>query len=125
TSKGRLCYNGIAQMQGLCFMYHDSSMVYEAGLMIGRPAKVSDNVRGTGGATDDDFASVTAVRRVVPDVNSDFDLAGRFNDNSSASKLNVVVTHHAYAWGTVPNRKFLMVEYGIKNNGTATLDSLY
>lgn len=126
TSKGRLGYNLTAQAEGLGFRYmgSDTSMMYEAGLMIGNSSTtVSDNVRGATG-TDNDFLSVIRVQKILPTVYSDIDLYGKFNDNNASPQLNVMVTHRAFAWSTPGNTKYVIVEYNIKNNGTA-LNSLY
>jgi serine protease len=36
TSKGRICYNGTGQLEGLGFTYSGENLVYEAGLLIGQ-----------------------------------------------------------------------------------------
>ncbi len=129
TSKGRIGYNDISQLQGLGFSYIDStSILTEAGLMIGiSPTKVSDMDRSApNGNYDNDFSSVSTVRKVIPSVVSDFDLFGQFNDALARdSTLGVLVTHRSYAWSAVPNRKYVIVEYVIKNKGTASLNNLY
>ena len=127
TSKGSTCWNDQNNTQGLGFLYHDSSMVYEAGLMIGTAANVSDNNRGaTAGTNDADFTKTSAIRKDYPSVISDFDLSGSFNDNGAgASKLNVSVNHRSFAWVAAPYRKFVIYRYVIKNNNTTMMDGLY
>ncbi len=129
TSKGRLCYNGLAQAEGLGFKYKNSaSMVYEAGLMIGNNAtQVSDNVRGgSAGATDSDFLSSIAISRIIPSIVSEYDLYGKFNDNAAgATALSVLVTHRTYAWSTPADRQYVIVEYSIKNTGASALSTLH
>jgi len=124
TSKGRLCYNGTSQSEGLGFFYSGNQLVYEAGLMIGNNSLVSDNVRGAT-STDEDFVSQQVVQRILPSAKSEFDLYGIFNDNPAPTPLKVVTTHQAYAWSTPGNSKFVIVEYAIRNNGTSPLTSLY
>jgi serine protease len=129
TSKGRIAYNGTGQAEGIGITYKGgASLTYENGLMIGNTStQVSDNVRGaTSGSTDEDFQSVLAVQKVIPSIKSEFDLFGKFNDNpAGATKLSVLVDHYFYAWSTPVDRKFVIVEYVIKNAGTASLNSLY
>jgi subtilisin family serine protease len=128
TSKGRSCYNGDAETQGLGFVYKDSSLAYECGLMIGTSTtKVVNTVRGTATTPDNDFASVQRVAIDNPTVISDFDLSGVFNDNNAAAanKLNITVKHRAFAWSTVGDRNYVMVQYNIKNTSSATLSNLY
>ncbi len=125
TSKGRLCYNGEAQTEGLGFQYNGENLAYEAGLMIGQSAsKVSDNVRGNPN-TDNDFQSAQVVQRIVPPIQSEFDLYGKFNDNPSATPIPVLVTHRAYAWSTPGDDKYVIVEYIIKNTGASSLSNIW
>ncbi len=128
TSKGKIGYNGIAQNEGLGFTYLNSaSMMYDAGLMVGVPGKVSDNMRGvTGGLSDSDFLSAWSVHRINPAQSSDFDVEGIFNDAAADTvRIPVGINHKAYAWTDDGFRKFVIVEYKIKNEGTTNLDGLY
>lgn len=126
TSKGRLGYNSSGQNEGLGFMYRDSALLYEAGLMVGIRGNISDNVRGASAAsTDDDWKSVNVVKRSVPDVYSHFDLYGSFNDNGNTNKMNISVNHRSFAWVAPADRKYIIVEYVIYNNDTVQRDSLY
>lgn len=124
TSKGRLYYYGINQTSGLGFDFNGSNLVYDGGLMIGNNNNVSDNCRD-GSNFDDDFVKQIAVSRIIPSVNSEYDLKTTFNDNNASSKLNVLVKHKTYAWSTPGNTRFVIVEYNIKNNGANALSSLY
>ncbi len=125
TSKGRLCYNGTGQTEGLGFAYNGENLVYEAGLMIGKSASaVSDNVRNDTG-TDEDYQSTQVVQKLLPSVQSEFDLFGKFNDSPSASPLPVLVSHKAFAWSTPGDDKYVIVEYTIKNTSTSSLSNIY
>lgn len=125
TSKGRICYNGTGQLEGLGFTYSGENLVYEAGLLIGQnSAKVSDNVRAATG-NDNDFQSTQVVQKMLPSVSSEFDLYGRFSDNIAPLPIPVAVTHKAYAWSTPGNDKFIIVEYFIKNSGSSTISNLW
>jgi subtilisin family serine protease len=127
TSKSVTGYNDDFQSQGLGFTYLGSpSILYEMGLMIGaQGTQVSDNVRSTGITADVDFSSVVKVQGQEPGTISDFDAFGVFSDVNSPSPLNLLVTHKAYAWTSVPDRKYVMVDYFIKNTGNVTLNSMY
>lgn len=127
TSKGKLGYNLDAQSQGLGFSYLGNNLMYEAGLMIGTSTSVvSDAFRGSNSAAADaDFQSVVMVSRAIPSTFSEFDAHGRFNDAPGAPTQNLLVSHSAYAWSTPGNRKYVIVEYVIKNNGTVPLSNLY
>lgn len=129
TSNGRIGYNADNQSGGLGFNYMGGgTLLYEAGLMVGTStSKVSNVVRGvTAGASDADFVTVAKAHRQVPDVYSDFDGDGTFNDAAAATgPLPVNIHDKTYAWSSIGNRKYVIFEYIIKNTGSATLNNLY
>ncbi len=125
TSKGRIGYNGTGQTEGLGFAYNGENLVYEAGLMIGKSTSaVSDNVRNDTG-TDNDFQSTQVVQKLMPTVQSEFDLFGKFNDSPATAPLPVLVSHKALAWSNPGDDKYVIVEYTIKNTSTSTMSNLY
>lgn len=124
TSKGRIFYNGTAQTEGLGFNYLGDNLIYEGGLLIGTPANVADNTRDAA-TNDNDFVSQNAVQQLIPSIKSDFDVFGKFNDNNASPQLNLLVSHKAWAWDANPFRKFVIVEYNIKNTGLSSLSNLY
>ncbi len=127
TSKGKIGYNADNQQQGLGFSYNSTPLLYEASLMIGSSASaVSDAFRGgTAGASDADFQSVKNAYKIVPGVKSEFDVHGVFKDAPASPTQNVQVRHAAFAWTTVGNRKYVIVDYTLKNTGTTALNNLY
>lgn len=128
TSKGRSCYNGDGQTQGLGFVYRDSSLAYECGLMIGTSAtKVVNTVRNTTATPDNDFASMVRVGIDNPTVISDFDLSGKFNDNNAiaSAKLNLEVKHRSFTWNAPGDMNYVMVQYNIKNTSGAAFTNMY
>lgn len=127
TSKGVIGYNDELRSQGLGFTYMGSNtLLYEMGLMIGATGtQVSDNVRKSGGSPDADLTADTAVLGQEPGLISDFDAHGTFTDYSSPAPLNLFITHRAFAWTSAADRKYVMVDYLIKNTGTNTLNALY
>lgn len=128
TSKGRSCYNGDGQTQGLGFVYRDSSLAYECGLMIGTSTtKVVNTVRNTTATPDDDFSSMVRVGIDNPTVISDFDLSGKFNDNNAiaSAKLNIEVKHRSFTWNAPGDMNYVMVQYNIKNTSGAALNNMY
>jgi len=130
TSKGRLGYNDDIKSQGLGFIYNNSgeSLMYCGGLVIGNSStRVSDNIYGaTPGNYDNDFISVVNVRRIIPTAVSDFDIYGVFSDSlAGVTRLNVTVTHRVFAWNTVEDSKYIILEYTIRNDGSSSLTNLY
>lgn len=127
TSKGKIGYNADGQLQGLGFTYMGTNLLYEASVMFGSSGtKVSDSFRGaTAGTADADFQSVVKAYKKIPAVFSEFDVHGRFNDALATPVQNLLVSHSAYAWSTPGNRKYVIVEYVMKNSGTTPINTLY
>ena len=125
TSRGKIGYLGESGVNGLGYTYMgNSSMLYEGGLMIGNSNNaVSSAVKGNS-SVQNDFSMVEKVKK-VPNVASEFDVLGSFNDNNSASPLNVLVNHSAFAWTSPGNRNFVIFSYSIKNTGSSPLNDLY
>ncbi len=128
TSKGRIGYN-IAQGQGIGFTYNGgSSLLYEGGLIIGvDTVKVSDHMFGSPvSVMTDDFFSMVNVHRILPTVDSDFDLDSRFNDDGAGSNMvDVEINQKTYAWSTPADSKYIIVEYTISNQGASALNDFY
>ncbi len=127
TSKGRLCFNSENSIDGLGFdLNQTGNLVYESGFMVGISGAVSDNVRGaTSGLTDDDFMPLALIQQNVPSVWSDFDTHGVFNDSKSPNKLGLTISHRSMSWSQVPNNKFHIFEYTIKNTGLVPYNNLF
>ncbi|MCX6297302.1 MAG: S8 family peptidase [Bacteroidetes bacterium] len=126
ASNGRIGYSQNGQAGGLGFNYLGAgTLLYEAGLMIGRDTgSVSDCVRAyTTPAAD--FSSLVSAHAVAPSVLSEFDVEGKFKDNLATTPLPVTVHHQAFAWSTAGNRKYVIVQYTIANTGGVSLSSLY
>lgn len=129
TSKSLIGFNDFStQLEGLGFRYmpgDGENLLFDGGLMVGVSGKVSDNVRSSPNPNDVDFVSVNRVTKVLPVV-SEFDVKGIFNDaGAGAANLPVQVFHKAYAWNTPGHRRYVIVEYSIKNTGANALNSMY
>lgn len=126
TSKGLIGYNMDQQQQGLGFDYLQAgTLMYEGSFMVGTSAtKVSDMARGTT-TPDVDFSSLYSVREQTQFPVSDFDVDGTFRDNVAPSPLPVTVHHKAFAWSTAPHRKYVIVQYTMKNTSATQLNNLY
>ncbi|MBL4577949.1 MAG: S8 family serine peptidase [Flavobacteriales bacterium] len=132
TSKSLIGFNDFSvQQEGLGFIYPysilgtGSNILFDCGLMIGVPNNVSDNVRTTGGGTDQDFISVNNVQRLPTPIFSEFDIEGDFNDSGSTGPLAIDIAHKAFAWSETGHRKYVIVEYTITNNSGGALNDLY
>ncbi|MBL7915558.1 MAG: S8 family serine peptidase [Bacteroidia bacterium] len=129
TSKGRIGYNEGSQVQGIGFTYNDgTSLWYEGGLVLGTDTShVSDHLFGSPvSVMSNDFISMINVRKIIPTVDSDFDLDSRFNDDGAGTtQLDVEVNQKTYAWSTPADSKYIIVEYIISNKGTNQLTDFY
>ncbi len=128
TSIGRIGFNTSGPGQGLGFTYKgSSSLLYEAGLMLGcSDTMVSDNMRNIGSFADSDFRSFLRVKQVTPGV-SDFDTYGKFDDSNASTRhpLPVLVQHRAFAWTTPADSNYIIFQYTITNTGTTTLNNFF
>jgi subtilisin family serine protease len=125
TSKGRIGYNLDGQQQGLGFVYMDSSMMYESSFMLGSSATMVSDMFRESTTGNNDNSTVTRVYKVTPNVFSDFDLDGTFRDNLAPSPVGITTHHKAYAWTSTGNRKFVIVEYVMRNTGSGTVSNLF
>ncbi|PCJ84392.1 MAG: hypothetical protein COA57_09335 [Flavobacteriales bacterium] len=131
TSKSLIGFNDFStQLEGLGFIYPYTSsgenILFDGGLMVGVPGNVADYVRGTGGATDQDFVSTNNVQRIIPPLVSEFDVEGVFADNTNADgPMPIDVVHRAFAWSDPGHRKYIIVEYDIVNKSSSTLSDMY
>lgn len=124
-SNGRIGYSQNGQTGGLGFNYLGTAMLYEAGLMIAKDTgRVSDCVRAFSTPAAD-FGSIVTAHEVVPSVFSEFDVDGTFRDNLATLPLPVDVHHKAFAWSTAGNRKYVIVQYTIKNTSASNLTPIY
>lgn len=126
-SIGRIGYEDTRNQQGgVGFIYNGNPMLYELGLMLGvSEAQVPNTVRGVGTAIGNDFQPVNFVSEVNPTKISTYDLQGIFNDNLAGTrKVGVTVNYKSFVWEGVPNDKYFIVEYTIRNTRTDSIKNL-
>ncbi len=129
TSKSLTGFNDNPnQTQGLGFQYLTyGNVLYEGGLMVGTSQnQVSSNVRGNPNPSVS-FIDMERVAQRIPSVVSDFDAAGEYTDAGATLPMKIKVLQKDYAWQSLGNRKFVMLQYYIKNmnTDTTTLRNLY
>ncbi len=124
-SNGRIGYSQNGQTGGLGFSYLGTALLYEAGLMVAKDTgHVSDGVRAWS-TPSMDWSSVVTAHPEIPSVLSEFDVDGTFKDNLATLPLPITVHHKAFAWSTPGNRKYVIVQYTIKNTGASSLAGTY
>jgi serine protease len=127
TSKGRTGYNGTGQLEGLGFVYRDSSILYEMGFLAGTsPTRVSDNIRGASATYNDHWRSENRILVKQNNLCSEKDLFGRFNDSgNTTTPLGAKVDHKFYAWSNPGDDKYVIVRYVFHNTSAAAWDNFY
>jgi len=128
TSKGKLGFNDPNGIIGKGFLYKEGkTLMFCGGLLVGNStSQVSDNVYGAIGNYDNDFKPYSNARKCPLPLISDMDVKCMFSDSLAGSqRLNILVTHKAYAWNSPADKKYIIYEFYIKNTGTTALNSLY
>ncbi|HWY09844.1 MAG TPA: S8/S53 family peptidase [Bacteroidia bacterium] len=126
TSKGKTFNSGAGQADGLGFTYLGTNLIYDGGLMIGVDTnRVSDVIRGTGATNDADFKISTNIYQVITSPKSLMDTYAKYSDSASASIIGIEIEQRTYVWNSVPDKKYVIWEYVIKNNSTTTYTSMY
>lgn len=129
TNRGNIGFNDFsANTQGVGFVYGGDNQLFEGGLLIGySPTKLVDVLRGPGIAEDQDFTSHQVYSLKTPGLVSDQDGGTLFADSlaAAANRVGVRVNMYSYAFGTDPNRDYVIVRYDIKNVSGGTLSNLY
>ncbi len=127
TSKSLIGFNDNPnQTQGLGFQYMTyGNVMYEGGLMVGTSGtQVSNNVRGNPNPSTS-FVDQQRVQQIIPAVISNFDASGVYTDATATAPLPIQVHQKDYAWISAGNRKFVILQYFIKNTGATALNNLY
>jgi serine protease len=125
TSNGRVGFSGENATNGLGFIYKDFSLLYEAALMVGNANnRVSNNVRGLNGVSDNHFNKLIKVSK-VSNTTAAYEGVATFNDALSPTPLNIEVKNRQIAYKDAPDDKYVVVEYEIFNKSAATLNNIY
>ncbi|MFA6924040.1 MAG: S8 family serine peptidase [Bacteroidales bacterium] len=129
SSVGRVGYTDNTHNYGLGFTFNGSlSILNIAGLVVGvSNNRVSDCIYGTNMSNyENDFTTTTIAHTITPAVKSDFDVVTEYHDTlSGVNKLKIMVTQKTYAWSDIPDSKYIILEYYIRNIGTTPLNDLY
>ncbi len=125
TGIGRVGYRNGDGTGGLGFVYNGTSMLYEAALMVAQsPTLVSNNARSDATTPDENFVVTKRVSQ-YNEPGIDFISKGEFNDANALIPQNLLIKHREFAWSQLPNDKYIMVEYKIKNNNPNAITGMY
>ncbi len=126
TSKGMIGYNQANQVQGIGFAYNNDNLLYEAGLMVGvSTTSVSNCVRNSSGGTDNEFKPNATIFQYMPSTFSNMDTYAKFSDSLSSSMMGLEIEQRTFAWTNIPHNKYIIWDYVIKNNSSATLNNFF
>lgn len=125
SSNGRVGFSGAEGTNGLGFIYENEQLLFEASLMIGSsPLKVSNNARNDRGDSDEHFVRKVRVTR-LDDKQAAFKGQSEFDDSGNPLRLNLTVKHTQTAYASVPDDKYTIAEYEIKNTGASVLSGVF
>ncbi|TAH19888.1 MAG: T9SS C-terminal target domain-containing protein [Cytophagales bacterium] len=130
-SRGRIGYDEFLTGEpsnGIGFIFEENDMLYEMGLMMATsPTQIANAVRGASqDSYDNDFIATRQIREVNPTVISAYDLEGSFSDQNARNRaLNTTTTFKSFTWKETEHSKYTVIEYTIKNTGTASLNNFY
>ena len=123
ASNGRIGYeNTQSGTNGIGFVYNDNSMLYEMGIIAGSSTSVLfNNVRAVNNAFDQDFIITDQIREIAPGGRSSSETFGSFTDSGPTPTIKI--NYRSLAWREVPDDKFVIMEYTLKNISSNTLNN--
>jgi hypothetical protein len=125
TGIGRVGYRNGDGTGGLGLVYKGVSMLYEAALMVGQNSTtVSNNARSESATPDENFVSTKRVAKANK-AGFDFYSEGEFNDAAALPSQQLLIAHREMAWSQMPNDKFIIVEYKVKNTTSSKLTDMH
>jgi serine protease len=127
SAAGRLGYEDPEnQTRGQGFIFNDNPILYEMGILSGSSAStILNNVRGIEEAFDQDFVSVTSIKEINPGERSYSEIFGSFSNSATPAGQLAVISYRSLVWKEVPNDKFVIVEYKIKNPTLTPISNYY
>lgn len=125
TGNGRIGYRNGDATGGLGVVYKGNNMLYEAAFMVAASSsQVSNNARSETNTPNEHFVATERVKRLYAN-GVDFFSSGEFNDAASTNPMNISVKHRQLAWSQMPDDKYFIVEYRIKNNNASALNNIF
>jgi len=117
SAAGRLGYEDTKnQANGSGFIFNESSILYEMGVITGTSSStILNNVRGTGSSFDADFVSLSQIKEINPGERSLSEIFGSYSNSATTANQKAVITYRSLVWNEAPYDKFVIIEYKIKN----------
>ena len=115
ASNGRIGYeNSDDGTNGVGFIYNDSPLLYEMGIIAGNAVnKIFNNVRGIDGNFDQDFSVVNKIKEITPGERSSSETFGSFVNNATPATISV--NYRSLSWRDAPYDNFIILEYKVRN----------
>jgi hypothetical protein len=117
TSTGRIGFgNTQSQTNGSGFIYENTPLLYEMGLVMGTSSSnLFDNVRSTGGAYSQDFTATSILSKNTPGQRSYSEITGSFRNAPTVGGETLLISQRSLVWNEDPYQNFVILEYKIKN----------
>ena len=131
TSKGRFGYGSDGATGGIGFQHKRRQTTYEMGLISGTSAtKMANTLRpaATGGGTayDNDYKAIQVIKELSPPMVANFEYLNKMTDQqATTSASNIEITQKSLVWTTPGDSNYVMVDFRVKNMGTAPLTNFY
>ncbi|WP_338764449.1 S8/S53 family peptidase [Bernardetia sp. ABR2-2B] len=110
------------------FLYKNTEMLYELGLMFSSDTKLSNTVRSIDDIYDEDFRVITPIVALPPDENEPEKSVWQttFNDSGAAgSRLSINTTQSLQLWNVEGAEDFIVVEYVFQNMTSQDISNFY
>lgn len=126
SSRGRIGFDDPDnQEDGNGFVFNDDPILYEMGIMMATSSStLYNNVRGIGGAFDQDFSPIDRIRKKIPGDRSTSEVYGSFANNTQLSNASLQVFYRSLVRNDAPYDKFVILEYKIKNVSSQPINNL-
>lgn len=124
ASTGRIGFDDPGNSKnGVGFVFNDNSILFEMGLLMGTSStNLFNNVRGINGAFEQDFITVSPIKKITPGLRTTSEIVGSFSPSTLPS---LVISYRSLVMreSPSPNDKFVIVEYILKNNGATSINN--
>ena len=129
NSRGGIGYGDFPHNKiGLGVQYggNERSPLFEGGLLYGTsPTQLAGNIRNATGQQEKDLEYLQRAAEVTPAILSDFEAIGSFDDRGNGLPSGVSVTQRAYAWNTVQDGDYVIIEYEFHNPTPTDIHNFY
>ena len=107
---------------GVGFVFHDNSILYEMGLMMGTSSSnIFNNVRGINTTVfDQDFSKLSPIKEIIPGLRSTSEVNGSFFPTFLST---LEISYKCLTTRESPFDQFIIVEYTITNNNPSAINN--